>query len=145
MLKKRENKEVLKIEGLTASADSNAVSATFVNSRTDEPQRDKVTLKFTKTWIDFNNVFGSRPDSDKFNLVLRRVRLPSRADRATTLRRKRFRFRKKVSKKLLTEIHGTYTYKNLDKYAPNGTLWTYTIQEEKPKGYGCNRKRKGYI
>lgn len=75
---------------------------------------EKVSFKVQKTWDDFDNNDGIRPESITVNLLANGI---------------------VVATEEITANNGwTYTFENFDKYA-NGTAIEYTVEEDAVKGY----------
>ena len=84
---------------------------------TNSYEPEKTEVSGTKTWVDYDNKYNSRPESITINLL---------ANGGT------------VASQTVTEAKGwSWSFKNLDKYK-NGQKITYTISEEKVSGYTSN-------
>ncbi len=75
---------------------------------------ETTSVSGTKTWVDYDNKYNSRPESITINLLANGG---------------------KVASQTVTEAKGwSWSFENLDKYK-NGQKITYTISEEKVSGY----------
>lgn len=109
-------------------------AATFANRKWNTPQedgKDKVQLVLTKNWADFNNQFGTRPDTLDLTLERRADAQPGQSNAITWT---------KVTDSTPTEDKSVinqwkYIWSGLDRYAPNGMPWIYRVSEEKPAAY----------
>ena len=109
-------------------------AVTFANRKWNTPQedgKDKVQLVLTKNWADFNNQFGTRPDTLNLTLKRRADAQPGQSNAIDW---------KTVTDSTLTEDKSVinqwkYIWSGLDRYAPNGMPWIYRVSEEKPAAY----------
>ena len=84
---------------------------------TNSYEPEKTEVSGTKTWVDYDNKYNSRPESITINLLANGG---------------------KVASQTVTEAKGwSWSFENLDKYK-NGQKITYTISEEKVSGYTSN-------
>ena len=84
---------------------------------TNSYEPEKTEVSGTKTWVDYDNKYNSRPKSITINLL---------ANGGT------------VASQTVTEAKGwSWSFEKLDKYK-NGQKITYTISEEKVSGYTSN-------
>lgn len=109
-------------------------AATFANRKWNTPQedgKDKVQLVLTKNWADFNNQFGTRPDTLDLTLERKADAQPGQSNAIDW---------KTVTDSTPTEDKSVinqwkYNWSGLDRYAPNGMPWIYRVSEEKPAAY----------
>ena len=132
--------------GPTVKLDENpsAVSETFKNAYVV----DSVDLKGQKKWVDSNNIFGTRPESIK--LTLKRWYQSGGPDEenpgGVTLQSSDPSRANYIEWDQSSGDIWTYTIKNLEKWAPDGTAWKYEVSEspaDMPYQYKINAKNKG--
>ena len=132
--------------GPTVELDENpsAVSETFKNAYVV----DSVDLKGQKKWVDSNNIFGTRPESIK--LTLKRWYQSGGPDEenpgGVTLQSGDPSGANYIEWDMSSGDIWTYTIKNLEKWAPDGTAWKYEVSEspaDMPYQYKINAKNKG--
>ncbi|MGO5392678.1 SpaA isopeptide-forming pilin-related protein [Collinsella sp. LCP19S3_C9] len=132
--------------GPTVELDENpsAVSETFKNAYVV----DSVDLKGQKKWVDSNNIFGTRPESIK--LTLKRWYQSGGPDEenpgGVTLQSSDPSRANYIEWDKSSGDIWTYTIKNLEKWAPDGTAWKYEVSEspaDMPYQYKINAKNKG--
>ncbi|MSS25289.1 MULTISPECIES: SpaA isopeptide-forming pilin-related protein [unclassified Collinsella] len=132
--------------GPTVKLDENpsAVSETFKNAYVV----DSVDLKGQKKWVDSNNIFGTRPKSIK--LTLKRWYQSGGPDEenpgGVTLQSSDPSGANYIEWDKPSGDIWTYTIKNLEKWAPDGTAWKYEVSEspaDMPYQYKINAKNKG--
>ncbi|MGO5296187.1 SpaA isopeptide-forming pilin-related protein [Collinsella sp. LCP21S3_A9] len=121
-----------------------AVSETFKNAYVV----DSVDLKGQKKWVDSNNIFGTRPESIK--LTLKRWYQSGGPDEenpgGVTLQSSDPSRANYIEWDKSSGDIWTYTIKNLEKWAPDGTAWKYEVSEspaDMPYQYKINAKNKG--
>ena len=121
-----------------------AVSETFKNAYVV----DSVDLKGQKKWVDSNNIFGTRPESIK--LTLKRWYQSGGPDEenpgGVTLQSGDPSGTNYIEWDMSSGDIWTYTIKNLEKWAPDGTAWKYEVSEspaDMPYQYKINAKNKG--
>ena len=121
-----------------------AVSETFKNAYVV----DSVDLKGQKKWVDSNNIFGTRPESIK--LTLKRWYQSGGPDEenpgGVTLQSSDPSRANFIEWDMSSGDIWTYTIKNLEKWAPDGTAWKYEVSEspaDMPYQYKINAKNKG--
>lgn len=121
-----------------------AVAATFKNQR--DSDRTKVKLTGTKTWKDYNNAFGFRPEQEEFENNLKLTRYAKSqtgennaigsAAKPRPVDDSKYQIEWKNDKDTAGNDVWTYTIKGtegsdeLEKYAPNGMPWEYQIKED---------------
>ena len=115
---------------ITASVleDDSDVDVTFAN--TYNP--DSANLKGTKKWDDFNNIFSVRP-TEKLDLTFTRTAGGLTEDVTTQSDNS------DQPNYLVWTAFGeigdwTFELNNIEKWAPNGQAWTYTVTEKLPSG-----------
>lgn len=132
--------------GPTVELDENpsAVSETFKNAYVV----DSVDLKGQKKWVDSNNIFGTRPESIK--LTLKRWYQSGGPDEenpgGVTLQSGDPSGANYIEWDKSSGDIWTYTIKNLEKWAPDGTAWKYEVLESPadiPSQYKISAKYKG--
>ena len=121
-----------------------AVSETFKNAYVV----DSVDLKGQKKWVDSNNIFGTRPESIK--LTLKRWYQSGGPDEenpgGVTLQSGDPSGANYIEWDMSSGDIWTYTIKNLEKWAPDGTAWKYEVSEspaDMPYQYKINAENKG--
>ena len=123
----------VKVDSLTVSLDSSSipVSGTFINARSDEQEGQ--TLQGRKIWEDLGDELGIRPDD--ITLTVKRS-APSQTGQGNKIEETLV-----VNDDYIVEWpdtdSDTWTYKitglgdrKLDRYAPNGMEWQYTVTED---------------
>lgn len=112
------------VTGTVIEKDQDA-DVTFTNAYVP----DSTTLSGTKTWEDYVNAFGTRPTADEFAETLTLSRYSSSMPIET------LEFGKGESDPyhltVIDEADGSYSIKieNVEKWAPDGTAWRYTLAE----------------
>ena len=123
------------------AVDETNPTITFSFTNTYNPS-DNLSLSGKKVWQDYNDIFGSdstkRPDS--IDLTLKRVSGKGQEE-SVSLQSEN----KDNAAYLLWDADADtnadtwhFTISNLERWAPDGTLWTYTVTETdtNPDGYG---------
>lgn len=111
----------------TVIADNDTVDVTFANVY--EP--DSADLQGTKVWSDYNNIFNVRPDT----LDLTFTRSAGGVTENVAVQTG-----DKDAENYLVwtakDKRGDWTFEllNIEKWAPNGQPWTYTVKEDLPQG-----------
>lgn len=124
----------IEVKSLTVLSDSPvvSVSGTFINARSDEQEGQ--TLQGQKIWEDLGNVLQDRPDN--ITLTVKRS-APSQTEQENEIAEetleKDIDYNIEWDKTTNPNIW-TYTItgpgdKKLDRYAPNGMEWQYTVTE----------------
>ena len=110
-------KEVGEENGKIAGKNGKKYKVEYDSTRmniTNSYEPEKTEVSGTKTWVDYDNKYNSRPESITINLLANGG---------------------KVASQTVTEAKGwSWSFENLDKYK-NGQKITYTISEEKVSGY----------
>lgn len=130
--------------GATPSVNSGDVAFTFKNEYKDG--KTLVSLTGTKFWDDANNALDARPKAEDFfdGITLKRVSTATeQVEDNLKLQRTDLNGANFLSYKTSGVGQGesgnpnTYTFeiKNLERWAPDGSEWEYTITETVPKGY----------
>ena len=115
------------VTGSVIAADE-TVDATFAN--TYEPE--SVDLRGTKEWNDHNDIFSVRPDPDQIQLTFKRTAGGMSEDITT-------QSGDSSQSNYLNWIQDgatgdwTFVLNNVEKWAPNGQAWTYTVTETMDK------------
>lgn len=98
-------------------------------------ETDKIILQGEKVWNDYSDSFHTRPQDIELTLYRSAPKQPGQ-DNA-------FGEEKVESVSIAWEGKNTdrwsYEIENLDKYAPNGQLWEYRIEESKVEGYNDDK------
>lgn len=113
------------------------VSAAFINKPSGSPERQ--ILKGKKVWKDAGNVFEFRPVQDDFTVTVYRE-AASQPGQNNGIEKTALTQNTDYKIKWDTAEDGYWTYTitrtddtgGLDRYAPNGMEWTYTVVEETP-------------
>ena len=105
-----------------------AVDVTFANKYNPE----SANLKGTKKWDDFNNIFSVRP-TEKLDLTFTRTAGGVTED-VTTQSDKPDEANYLNWTALGETGDWTFELSNIEKWAPNGQAWTYTVTEKLPSG-----------
>lgn len=114
---------------ITASviSDDESVDVTFANNYNAE----SANLTGTKVWNDHNNVFNVRPTELKleFTRTAGDVKEPVEVQSTEPDGANYFKWTKDD-----TTGDWTFALNNIEKWAPNGQAWTYTVKETLPQG-----------
>lgn len=123
------------VNSLTVSPDSSTtpVSGTFINARSDEQEGQ--TLQGRKIWEDLGDELGIRPDD--ITLTVKRS-APSQTGQGNEIAEKTLINEQDYELKWTKDANSNiWTYKitgpdggELDRYAPNGMEWQYTVTED---------------
>lgn len=124
----------VKVDSLTVPPDSSGtlVSGTFINARSDEQEGQ--TLQGQKIWEDLGNVLGIRPPD--ITLTVKRS-APSQTEQENGIAEETLINEQDYELKWTKDANSniwTYTItgpgdEKLDRYAPNGMEWQYTVTE----------------
>lgn len=126
---------------IALSDDEDNQPVTFSFKNTYKPNESLFELTGTKQWQDYNNIFGSdnsvvRPES--IELTLERVSGKGQVETVNLqdTDEKGAAYLQWTNKDENAD-EWTFTISNLERWAPDGTLWTYTVKEtnENPDGY----------
>lgn len=111
----------------TILADDEEVDVTFANTYNAE----SANLQGTKVWRDYNNIFNVRPDTLDLTFTRSAGGVTENVAVQTTDSGAANYFAWTVQ-----EETGDWTFElsNIEKWAPNGQAWTYTVKEELPNG-----------
>ena len=88
---------------------------------TNTINQEKISVSGTKTWIDPQ---GTEHQTITINLLRNGVEIDSRE---------------------LANGTTTYSFDNLDKYAPDGSIYNYTVEEENVEGYTTTQNGTNFI
>ena len=88
---------------------------------TNTIKQEKISVSGTKTWIDPQ---GTEHPTITINLLRNGVEIDSRE---------------------LANGTTTYSFDNLDKYAPDGSIYNYTVEEENVEGYTTTQNGTNFI
>lgn len=128
-------------DGQSVTAGAVDIGATFINA--PKTERETITLQGGKEWIDYSNAFGSRPEKENFELKLYRS-ADSQPDQGNKIEEQLLTLGKDYEIKWdpTTESRNQWNYiitgpgdTELERYAPNGMPWIYTVKEEVPDDY----------
>ena len=133
-----------KVTGTLVNNDEE-VDITYANTY----DTDQIKLTGTKEWADNGNLFGSRPDSIDLYLsaksgsgqVKAEEQLPVK-DAVDSAATDPYVVWTKPSD---ASQNWTFTIYNLDRWAPDGTVWTYTVREKLPTSEGESWEEIGYV
>lgn len=116
------------VTGSVIAADE-TVDATFANAY--EPE--SVDLRGTKKWNDHNDIFSVRPDPDQIQLTFKRAAGGMSEDITTT--QSGDSGQSNYLNWIQDDATGDWTFvlSNVEKWAPNGQAWTYTVTETMDK------------
>ena len=109
-----------------------AIAATFANQRESDNDREKITLSVTKNWNDWNDALDLRPEPSKFAESLELWRRTSPPTGGTPIAKEKVAdavFKPGSDSNQWTfqiEIGGST---ELEKNAPNGMPWIYSVKE----------------
>ena len=112
--------------------DNGGIAAIFINQRDDD--QDTVTISGTKVWNDYNNVFGTRPGEIKLVLYRQADSQPeqnnaiSKTEVSDTVYDVHWEG-KDTGNQWTYTITGKDGTGELEKYAPNGMPWKYSVEE----------------
>ena len=106
------------------------IDATFLNKFTET--REEVDLTGTKTWTDYSNYFGFRPDD--LTLTLERM-APAQPYQDNQIDWQTVTVQADDIQWVKTDNTWTYTITGLERYAPNGMAWQYRVTESQPDKY----------
>ena len=121
-----------KVTGTLVKNDNN-VDITFANTY----DTDKIKLNGTKTWADRNNMFGSRPDAIDLWLNATSDSGQKLHANAVKLDVKNAVCESETEPYVVWNETGdnwTYTIYNLERWAPDGSRWKYSVQEKLASG-----------
>ena len=108
--------------------DDETVDVTFANTYNPE----SANLKGTKKWDDFNNIFSVRP-AEELELTFTRTAGGVTENVTTQIGNPN-----EANYLNWTALDGTgdwtFELNNIEKWAPNGQAWTYTVTEKLPSG-----------
>lgn len=113
-------------------ANDESVDVTFAN--TYEP--DSVNLQGTKKWNDYNDIFSVRPDSSQIKLTFTRT-----AGGMSEEVEIQPNYEDEPNYFAWTQTDAgdwTFVLNNVEKWAPNGQAWTYTVSEAMGEDVGDN-------
>ena len=107
-----------------------AVDVTFANTY----EADALKLTGTKTWTDYGNAFGMRPDD--IRLTLSRTSASGQEEASVPLQSDDPDAGNYLewTQKGAYDASWTYAISNLEQWASDGSAWTYTIVETLPDG-----------
>ncbi|MGN0659713.1 MAG: Cna B-type domain-containing protein [Emergencia sp.] len=99
--------------------------ATFLNKYDNGPAQEKINLTGNKIWKDLDNAFGFRPESITLELYRSADPQPGQNNGIASqeVTGATFEWNKTDGN------NWTYTVDKLDRYAPNGMPWKYTVKE----------------
>ena len=119
-------------EGRGNTASNLIPSATFANQREPDDDREKITLSVTKNWDDWNDALDLRPEPSKFAESLELYRRATAPTGGTPIAKEKVA--DAVFKPGSDSNQWTFQIKignstELEKNAPNGMPWIYSVKE----------------
>ena len=111
----------LNVYTVTENAVEGYTSAQNGTNFTNTINQEKISVSGTKTWIDPQ---GTEHQTITINLLRNGVEIDSRE---------------------LANGTTTYSFDNLDKYAPDGSIYNYTVEEENVEGYTTTQNGTNFI
>ena len=90
---------------------------------TNTLDQEKITISGTKTWVDNNNTYNTRPETITFNL---------------------YRNGSPFDSQQVSKTANGYSFTDLDRYDANRQPYTYTVKEEAVKGYTSAADQSGF-
>ena len=136
-------------------ADSVAVSATFFNAQ--DKDRDEQILEGLKIWDDLDDVFQWRPQmpgptatgDNIFTVTISRHTAPQPGGSAMTEEVLTEETDYQITWETVTGKDNQWKYTvtglngdKLERYAPNGMEWQYTVKEKLPEHYTCTPQNR---
>lgn len=115
----------------TVLGDNTTPDVTFKNTYTNE----LTSINGAKTWTDYDNIFNVRPEIEDFieDLTFTRKAGVQTEDVEVTVKSSAEVDEGDTTPNLVTyteeEDSYNFTLSNVEKYAPNGQPWTYTVKE----------------
>lgn len=115
----------------TVLGDNTTPDVTFKNTYTNE----LTSINGAKTWTDYDNIFNVRPEIEDFieDLTFTRKAGGQTEDVEVTVKSSAEVDEGDTTPNLVTyteeEDSYNFTLSNVEKYAPNGQPWTYTVKE----------------
>ena len=115
----------------TVLGDNTTPDVTFKNTYTNE----LTSINGAKTWTDYDNIFNVRPEIEDFieDLTFTRKAGKQTEDVEVTVKSSAEVDEGDTTPNLVTyteeEDSYNFTLSNVEKYAPNGQPWTYTVKE----------------
>lgn len=122
-------------------SDDGEAKATVTYDNTYKP--NKVSLNGKKVWIDAKDIWGIRPSKDEFlkGITVERVSLKSGQRETVKLQttsasaENYFTWTTEDNSADYQDQTWNFTVTNLDRWAPDGSLWRYTFTETVSSGY----------